>query len=198
METRWKKVLRDSLRTGTSLPDLHPTLLASYFIAQLRSGKSASHTLQTIKSLYLPTPRFFSLVFASPETTAMSHPDLVALYTAWRGSCKTVADKVGAVLVWAGWLLRNGKASDGAKAVEVVRKEVRSDEGALGELESGWKGLLDDMERTRREEEVVEKGDVEESEESEEDSDSEDEETSEDDSMDGSESDQDEGIEVDR
>lgn len=156
MAHKWETILRDSLRFSEGLPGLHPPLLARYFLSTIKTDpRSAVPVLERISARYRPDPSFFKIAFTGlAELSADKSVELEKLYTAWRAVCRSSRDKADAVLAWAGWLMREGRGRDAGLAVDVVRREVREDEAALGELETGWKRLLEDMERSQGESEV--------------------------------------------
>ncbi len=153
IESAWQPILRDSLRLGAGLPDLHPTLLGMYFLRTLQRDRNRDPhrpvpTLVRICAKYRPDPIFFSTAFTGlAEHATDNNRDLSKLYTTWRTVCRTGEEKVTAVLTWARWLMQDRKGREASSAVDVVRSEVRDDQNALVELESGWKKLLDGAER---------------------------------------------------
>lgn len=144
----WHGILVDSLKLGTSLPDLHPALLSRYFVYYITSypDTSVAPIIETISKQYRPRPAFFSSIF----NLINGHTDLSKMYEAWQTSCKTGEERVDAGVTWAGWLLRNGKGLEANRAMDVVRRQVKIDGDASGELERRWLGLLDEMEVSRR------------------------------------------------
>jgi len=142
-DAQWKKLLRDSLRLGAAIPALHSALLASYFAAKLRAGFPPQEALDAVVKPYQPSAAFFTLAFPDIAELVGTQPNLAKFYRAWRAACKTAAERVDAVLAWAGWLMDLGKGRDAYSAVDVVRREVRDDEGETARLEAGWKALID-------------------------------------------------------
>lgn len=143
----WKKLLRDSLRLGAGIPDLHSSMLASYYGARVRSGMTPAKALEVVIAGYQPTAAFFALAFPLLAELNGAHAPLAKLYGAWRAACRTSEERVSAVLTWAEWLLERSKGREAYDAVETVRREARGDEAEIGRLEAGWKGLLDEVER---------------------------------------------------
>lgn len=146
--SEWKKLLRDSLRLGASIPALHSTLLASYYAAQLPAGTTPQKALDAVVRSYQPTSVFFTLAFEILATESNgSQAHLAKLYDAWRAACRAPSERVDAALTWSEWLMGHGKGRDAYDVTDVVRREVRSNESETARLEAGWKGLLDASER---------------------------------------------------
>ena len=156
----WEPILRDSLRLGEGLPDLHPSLLGEYCLSALRCNplRPVLPTVERISAKYRPNPIFFDIVFAALSYYSNDRfRELSRLYEIWRRVCREGQDRVQAAMAWAGWLLKNEKGREAGLAVAVARREVRDDELALAELERGWKGMLDQRERMAVERMAVEK-----------------------------------------
>lgn len=180
--TAWKGLLRDSLLTA-GVPDLHPSLLAAYFAAELRRGAEAGATLEAIVAGYHPTPAFFApafdaLIDAEDEQEAQKSGKAMAkgkgkkeeptahLYRLWRTACRLDSDRVDAALSYARHLLEEGRGRDAHVAVETARREVEGE--AAVELDEGWTRLVDEAERARMgedEDEEMDSGSEDESEE---------------------------------
>ncbi|TXT13606.1 hypothetical protein VHUM_00973 [Vanrija humicola] len=147
----WRRLLRDSLRLGAGIPELHQTLLADYYASQLRAGTAPSKALDAVIKSYQPTPLFFELAFDALDELNGTQEALAKLYGSWRAACRTAADRVEAVLVWVQWLVEHAKGRVAHDAVGAVLSEVKGDDAASGELEAGWKEILDEAEREREE-----------------------------------------------
>lgn len=151
-EGAWKRLLAASVRAA-GVPDLHPRLLAAFFEAELSRGADARATLDKIVKGYHPTPAFFEPAFdvltavdeADVKSNGKGEDNAAHLYRAWRGACRSDADRVAAALTYAHWLLEEGRGRDAHTAVETARREVED----AAELDEGWTQLVDAAERAR-------------------------------------------------
>ncbi|OCF71584.1 U3 small nucleolar RNA-associated protein 6 [Kwoniella mangroviensis CBS 8886] len=143
LEERWKVILRESMKLGVHVRDLHGDVLGYYIINTLKSGEEVNGVLNKIKS-YQPTFNTFNLVFTSLQDNNVQPDDLKKIYNAWRGFCKTPYEKAQAALAYAQVLLGiKGKGKEAYDVIEVTKREVRVDEGVEKYLEAGWKMLVD-------------------------------------------------------
>ena len=144
----YKRILRETLRQDC-IPELHPTVLASYyeFLLSRQPETTVSHIaiLEPIIATYSPSHDFYQRAFDIISTRS-SNPedDLAKVYMRWRNSARNNREKVGATLQWADWLMENGEGKKAYDAVDVMRREVRVDEAALAELEAGWIAVMED------------------------------------------------------
>jgi len=144
----YKRILRETLRQDW-IPELHPTVLASYyeFLLSRQPETTVSHIaiLEPIITTYSPSHEFYQRAFDMISTRSLNpEEDLRKVYMRWRSSARNNRDKVGATLQWADWLLENGEGKKAYDAVDVMRREVRGDEAALAELEAGWISVMED------------------------------------------------------
>lgn len=145
----YKRILRETLRQD-HIPELHPTVLGSYYeyLLSRQPETTDSHIsiLEPIISTYSPSHEFYQRAFDIIATRSPNpEADLQKVYTRWRASSRSNTDKVGATLQWADWLLENGEGKKAYDAVDVMRREIRSDEAALAELEAGWIAVMEDV-----------------------------------------------------
>jgi len=144
----YKRILRETLRQDC-IPELHPTVLASYyeFLLSRQPETTVSHIaiLEPIITTYSPSHEFYQRAFDIISTRSINpEEDLRKVYMRWRSSARNNRDKVGATLQWADWLMENGEGKKAYDAVDVMRREVRVDEAALAELEAGWIAVMED------------------------------------------------------
>jgi hypothetical protein len=144
----YKRILRETLRQDC-IPELHPTVLASYyeFLLSRQPETTISHIaiLEPIITTYSPSHEFYQRAFDIISTRSLNpEEDLRKVYLRWRSSARNNRDKVGATLQWADWLMENGEGKKAYDAVDVMRREVRVDEAALAELEAGWIAVMED------------------------------------------------------
>jgi len=144
----YKRILRETLRQDC-IPELHPTVLASYyeFLLSRQPETTVSHIaiLEPIITTYSPSHEFYQRAFDIISTRSINpEEDLRKVYMRWRSSARNNRDKVGATLQWADWLMENGQGKKAYDAVDVMRREVRVDEAALAELEAGWIAVMED------------------------------------------------------
>jgi hypothetical protein len=144
----YKRILRETLRQDC-IPELHPTVLASYyeFLLSRQPETTISHIaiLEPIITTYSPSHEFYQRAFDIISTRSSSpEEDLRKVYMRWRASARSNSDKVGATLQWADWLMENGEGKKAYDDVDVMRREVRGDEAAMAELEAGWIAVMED------------------------------------------------------
>ncbi|WVQ69785.1 uncharacterized protein L199_008005 [Kwoniella botswanensis] len=143
MDDRWKVILRESMKLGVHVPELHGDVLGYFIINTLKSGENVNGILNNIKP-YQPTFNTFNLVFTSLQANNVQPDDLKKIYNAWRGVCKTPYEKAQAALAYAQVLLGiKGKGKEAYDIIEITKREVRVDEGVEKYLEAEWKALLD-------------------------------------------------------
>jgi hypothetical protein len=143
----YKRILRETLRQDC-ISELHPEVLAAYYEFLLsRQTENTSHLsiLEPIISTYSPSHEFYERAFdIIAEQSTNPEKDLGIVYMRWRTSAKNNSDKVQATLKWTEWLLQNQEGKKAYDAVDVMRREVRSDSAALAELEAGWIAVMED------------------------------------------------------
>ena len=145
----YKRILRETLRQDC-IAELHPTVLASYYefsLSRQSENTSPLAILEPIISTYSPSHEFYHRAFEIiSEQSTDPQADLQKVYMRWRASARSNSDKVSATLRWVDWLLENQEGKKAYDAIEVMRREVRSDEAALAELEAGWVRVMEDAE----------------------------------------------------
>ncbi|WVW82805.1 hypothetical protein I302_104816 [Kwoniella bestiolae CBS 10118] len=143
LEERWKVILRESMKMGVNVPELHGDVLGYYLVNRLEAGEDVGGVLGRLKG-YQPTFNTFKLVFSSINQLNLESNDLKKLYNAWRQVCKTPYEVAQASLFYAKVLLGiRGKGREAYDIIEVAKREVRVDEGVENYLEAEWKVLVD-------------------------------------------------------
>jgi hypothetical protein len=143
-----RRILRESLRLGNVIPELHSRLLLAYLQHSAESASDLFARLKEIQSTYRPSPLFYHRAFGLLPAAGFDRQAVQATYEAWRSVCTSPSERVVAVMTLAEHLLGSGGAKDANDAVEVTRREVRGDSAALAGLEAEWRELLDTAEAT--------------------------------------------------
>ncbi|WVQ98984.1 hypothetical protein IAU59_006116 [Kwoniella sp. CBS 9459] len=147
-EPRWKIILKESLKLGSAagIPDLHSDMVGQFILNQIQSRKPIQEILKTVKGSYQPSFSTYQIVFNDLDTSYTNSTEWKALYTAWRGVCRTPIQRADAALAYAALLVTagKGKGREAYDVIEVVKREVRDDAGEVERyLEQGWKDILD-------------------------------------------------------
>jgi hypothetical protein len=143
-----RKILRESLRLGNVIPELHSRLLLVYLRHSAESASDLYARSKEIRSTYRPSPLFYHHAFELLSAAGCDLQAVQATYEDWRSVCTTPSERVAAVMMLAEHLLKSGRAKDANDAVEVTRREVRGDSAAFAGLEAEWRELLDTAEAT--------------------------------------------------
>jgi hypothetical protein len=169
LEPLWSRILSLSLKLGNQagLPELHILMLISYFSSMVQRTPQPPiiPTLKRITEIYRPNHTFFYIAFILITIYSSKkdiHNDLGKAYEIWRSASKTGMDKVGAGVEWAKWLVSHGKAKEGARVIDVVRREVGGMDGGeefVAEVERKWEEILSGAEKKESSAALAEGGD---------------------------------------
>lgn len=151
MDKLWKKTMRESMRTGSEVPNLHSRMLARYFDFRLKaaSPESALPIFRELAATYRPRTDFFisaMKVFYGYALATRNLAGLDEVFQAWRAAAQSPYEVIRATIVYARACLGAGHPKAAAAAVDVIRREMRENPAMLAELETEWASLLDEKE----------------------------------------------------
>ncbi|WWD16198.1 hypothetical protein CI109_100624 [Kwoniella shandongensis] len=159
LESRWKYLLRQTQRFGSSIPELHGNMLSRYIISMRDlAGRRIPQTVKQVCSIYKPTWTTFFVVFfdlitadLNGATNGLTAEEMKSYMDSWRAVCSTKRERADVATSHVEWLLLRGKGREAFDVKETCRREVGDDDEALEHLESTWKKLIDEAEERKRE-----------------------------------------------